>query len=166
MEIARSMGGPIPGQSLTREPGASPWEKPPQYTDLDEAMEFLVNSITKTKNAHSLLALMEGGVPITAILQTILMQGFMDGKWTPDLAILLMQPLTALLIKMAQMYEIEFVTGAEDEDEVEEAFVRLADRRAGDDVGAVKGPTEQEEETTEDAEPPIPSGGMMSPQGV
>lgn len=156
MDIARSMGGPIPGQSLTKEPGASPWEKPPQFTDLDEAMSFLIQNMTEPKVAHKLLALMEAGIPITSILDTLLMQGFMDGKWTPDLAILLAKPLTALLIKIARMYDIEPTTGAEDTEDVEEDFIRLADAHA---AKAGKAPPVE-------AAPKPPAGGLMSPKGV
>lgn len=156
-EIAAQFGRPIPGQSLTKEPGASPWEKPPQFTDIDDAMEFLFNNITNPKNAHKLCALMEAGVPITSIVETILKGGFMEGKWTPDLMIILLKPVSALIMKIGQMYDIEYVTGAEDEDEVEDEFVRLADKRA---------PSAPSMDQVEPEKPPIPSGGIMSPPEV
>ena len=37
--------GPIPGQSLTREPGNAAYEQPPQYVDLDDAMEYMLPRI-------------------------------------------------------------------------------------------------------------------------
>ena len=38
---------PIPGQSLTDEPGKWAWEKPPEITDVDEAVESIVIPITE-----------------------------------------------------------------------------------------------------------------------
>ena len=160
VDIAAQFGGPIPGQSLTKEPGAAPWEKPPQFVDIDDAMQFVFERVTEPRAAHKLLALMEAGVPVTSIVETILKTGFMEGKWTPDLMLLMIKPLAAVLIKIAQMYEVEFVSGAEDEDEVEEEFIRLADAKA------FSAPTNG---APEDARPDlsdIPTGGLMSPKGV
>ena len=33
------LDAPIPGQSLTSEPGNYPWEQPPQLNTVDEAVE-------------------------------------------------------------------------------------------------------------------------------
>ena len=41
---------PIPGQSLTDEPGNYPWEHPPQYTNPEEARRIaILPSIVKKK---------------------------------------------------------------------------------------------------------------------
>ena len=45
---------PIPGQSLTDEPGNYPWEHPPQYTDLREARDRIFDGMTKPENAKQL----------------------------------------------------------------------------------------------------------------
>ena len=39
IEALDQFNAPPPGHSLTGEPGAWPWEKPPVYTDPDEALE-------------------------------------------------------------------------------------------------------------------------------
>ena len=36
---------PVPGQSLTDTPGNYPWEHPPQFTDLNEAAEFVWDNL-------------------------------------------------------------------------------------------------------------------------
>jgi hypothetical protein len=155
--IARSMGGPIPGQSLTRAPGASPWEKPPQYVDPDDAMDFLFKQVTEPKHAHKLLALIGAGGTLSAIVGTILMGGFMEGKWTPDVAILLVKPLTHLLIQLCNMYEVEYDTG-EEEEEFDPAFLQLAnsDIDKEEKLSMDKSVSEAEAEL----------GGLMGPRGI
>ena len=37
---------PIPGQSLTAEVGARPWQQPAQYTTVEDAFEFYATKIT------------------------------------------------------------------------------------------------------------------------
>lgn len=158
--IARSMGGPIPGQSLTKEPGASPWEKPPQFHDPDEAMDFLFKQITEPTHAHKLLALIESGVTISSIVGTLLQGGFMEGKWTPDVAVLLIKPLTHLLIKLCDMHEIEYEVG-EKKEEIDNAFMQLVDtkNRKKDQVEADK--AVKETETALEG-----FNGLMAPRGI
>ena len=38
----QNFDAPIPGQSLTHELGARPWQNPPQYSTIEEALEFYV----------------------------------------------------------------------------------------------------------------------------
>lgn len=33
---------PIPGQGMTAEVGSRPWQNPPQYTTVEEALEFYI----------------------------------------------------------------------------------------------------------------------------
>jgi hypothetical protein len=158
--IARSMGGPIPGQSLTRAPGASPWEKPPQYVDPDDAMDFLFKQTTEPKHAHKLLALIAAGGTLSEIVGTILMSGFMEGKWTPDVATLLVKPYTHLLIQLCNMYEVEYDTG-EEEEEFDPAFLQLANS----DID--KEEKLSMKKSVMEAEAAVPElGGLMGPRGI
>ena len=37
---------PIPGQSLTAELGGRPWQSPPQYSNIDEVMDFYMERMS------------------------------------------------------------------------------------------------------------------------
>ena len=39
--------GPIPGMSLTQEPGNMPWENPPEFSDIYDVMQFYLDRIVK-----------------------------------------------------------------------------------------------------------------------
>lgn len=93
---------PIPGHSLTHEPKNMPWEKPPQFVKVDEAMNFLMNQILETHYLKQMLQLMSAGMSIEAITRTIIMTGFATGKWTPTLGMLLYKPLMLTLITIAK----------------------------------------------------------------
>ena len=110
-------GGPIPGQSLARAPGSYPFEQPPQFVDPQEAFEALVNSISEPRATERLLDMLELGIPVYSLVYTILMTGFTEGKWSPDVALLLAQPFAMLLFKLAEDAEIEAVSGVEEEDD-------------------------------------------------
>ena len=39
--VGNPFDAPVPGQSLTDTPGNYPWEHPPQFTDPEEASEYI-----------------------------------------------------------------------------------------------------------------------------
>jgi len=90
---------PIPGQSLTDEPGKWAWEKPPEITDVDEAVESIVIPIMEDPDKlEQVDKLMMTGLPIESMVNTLAFTGFAEGKWTPDVAELIKPPLSAFFI--------------------------------------------------------------------
>ena len=80
---------PIPGQGLTDKPGNYPWEHPPQYTDTQEATEFVWEKLTQPQFAQQVVAMLDSGIPVEAIGRIIVFSGFTEGKWTPDVGFVL-----------------------------------------------------------------------------
>ena len=80
---------PIPGQSLTDTPGNVNWEHPPQFVDVDEAAEYIWDRLHTEAVLDQVITLLRNGVQVEAIVRLILFTGFSEGKWTPDVAILL-----------------------------------------------------------------------------
>ena len=89
--IENPFDAPIPGQSLTDTPGNAKWEHPPQFTDVEEASEHVWERLHDRNFLPQILSFLEEGVPVEAISRMVLFSGFMKGKWTPDVAILLSQ---------------------------------------------------------------------------
>ena len=46
---------PIAGQSLTSEVGGWPWEQPPQYSTVEEALEFYLPRLTEPTLQNDLM---------------------------------------------------------------------------------------------------------------
>ena len=88
---------PIPGQSLTDTPGNAPWEHPPQHTDPEEILDNLYAKITSGEFAEQLIAMLDAGVPVEAIVRVITFGGFMQGKFTPDVGFMIVEPLMKLV---------------------------------------------------------------------
>ena len=87
--IENPFDSPIPGQSLTDEPGNAKWEHPPQYTDVGEASEFVWEKMHDEKILDQIVSFLDNDIPVEAVARMVLFGGFMEGKWTPDVAILL-----------------------------------------------------------------------------
>jgi len=127
---AQLMDVAIPGQSLTKPSGGSPWEQPPMFTDPEKALEALIASLTSNRGAEKLLNLLRIGVPVKAIVYTLLMSGSIEGKWTVPMAVILSQPLTAFVLKLAKKAKIKPVIGTEDrKDPTKEALVKAVEKR-------------------------------------
>lgn len=92
---------PIPGQSLTQEMGSMPFEQPPQYTDIEEALEEIFDKLTSTSKVTELVLTLEQGVPVEMLARTIVFDGFLKGKWTPDMAMLMVRIVAAMIISIA-----------------------------------------------------------------
>ena len=88
---------PIPGQSLTDTPGNAPWEHPPQYTNPEELLDSLYDKITDGEFTEQLIAMLDAGVPVEAIVRVIVFGGFMQGKYTPDVGFMIIEPLMKLV---------------------------------------------------------------------
>ena len=88
---------PIPGQSLTDEPGNYPWEHPPKTPSIEEATDYVYESIMKPENMERMFTLLRMGIPIEALVKIITFSGFLEGRWTVDTAKLL-EPIVAMMV--------------------------------------------------------------------
>ena len=120
---------PIPGQSLTDNPDQSyPWESPPEFTDFRQAFNYLAEELLEEDIYVPLMVAMGQGVPIADITLQLLQRGFQEGKWNPDLFMMLLEPTMYLLLALAEKAGIEpRLYGDEEEDlEPEEENENLA----------------------------------------
>ena len=105
----RQFDGAVPGQSLTDEPGRWAWEEPPEITNPDDAVVYVIDrfeSSEKTQSAYSKLML--SGMPIESIVNTISFAGFVEGKWTVDIAEIIKPPLMSFFVAYADENEIPY----------------------------------------------------------
>lgn len=102
---------PIPGQSLTDEPGSSPWEQPPQYTDIEEALDHMLTQLMRPKNYKKMVALLDEGVPAEAVARAALFSGFMQGFWTIDMMTLMAKPALQTIVVLGEMAGVDVKLG-------------------------------------------------------
>jgi len=115
-------GRPIPGQSLTSDPSSpAPYEKPPEYTSVHKASEEIFSGLIEEETYKELMGLLVEDIPVMDIVQTLLFAGFKEGKWNPDLMLMLVEPVAYMLLALAERAGIDpkIYTG-EEEDEAEE----------------------------------------------
>ena len=89
---------PVPGQSMTDKPGSAAWEHPPQYTNTAEAADFVWDQLSTPEFAEQVIAMLDAGIPDEAIGRIILFGGFTEGKWTPDVAFIIAEPVMKMIV--------------------------------------------------------------------
>ena len=105
--IGNPFDTPIPGQSLTDEPGNYPWEHPPQYVTTDGAADHLWNRMSEPEFAEQIIAMLDAGVPVEAIGRTVLFGGFLKGKFSPDVAFIIAEPVMKMIATIGVIAGVE-----------------------------------------------------------
>ena len=103
--------GPIAGQSLTFELGNRPWQQPPQYSTVEEALQFYIPRLTNPELLDDLFNVMETGIPLTTIANAMQSSGVMEGKHSLDVGILIMPVLIETMAYLAEEADVEYVEG-------------------------------------------------------
>ena len=150
----------IPGQSLTNEPGNAAWEHPPQFTDVDSAMNFIMEQLSNQMMNQQILLMLKNKIPVEAITRLIVFGGFVEGKWTVDVATLI-TPLVMQLIGAMGMRA-----------KVKEMTITMTDRSNGQFMKNMANLEVLQEKASEDIKEELeqmpPQEGMMArpqPQG-
>ena len=113
---------PIAGQSLANDPeNPAPYEKPPRFTSVHEASEYLWESFIEPDIYVNLMQAVADGTPIMDIVQVILFNEFQQGSWNPDLMMMLFEPATYMIMALAERQDLDMVIyQGEEDDEMDE----------------------------------------------
>ncbi len=162
--------GPIPGASLTTELGAEPHEKPPVYTDPDEAYEFLMNKVQSPEAFKRIMISAKLDIPVELTVRAIVFSGWALGQYTHDVMLLIFGPVFDGVLDLLEENDIPHIALAEraEDDTLEEAMQELEKYekfKSGEDVDSEmvseEVNEEPEEETEEEPEMEIPDTGLM-----
>lgn len=168
MELPQiSHDGPIAGQSLTAEVNARPWQNPPQFSTVDEAIENYMPKLLDPNFTPKLLEVIESGVPLTTIANSMQLGGVMEGLHTIDVGVLITPVLIEMMGLIADDAGIEYKIGVEEEPKtaMQEQGISLAAQKAMERDAIKDEPVPiAEKEDSADAKPlPVspPTTGLM-----
>jgi len=145
--------GPIAGQSLTDEPGNYPWEHAPQYTDPEELLDSMYDQLTSGKMAEQIIAMLDAGVPVEAIVRTMTFSGFMQGKYTPDVGFMIIEPLMKIVSAIGIRAGVS---------ELKLSLEDLSNNKFLKDMAELKAANNQLQGITKDIQEDIPEQGQGS----
>lgn len=107
------LDAPIPGMSMTAELGARPWQGPPQYTTVDEAIEYYLERMSSDEFNEQLVDIMEMGIPLTDLANTLQLGNVMEGVHTIDVGMLVMPVLIEMMMLIGDSAGVDYDSGLE-----------------------------------------------------
>ena len=123
LKVLGSMDRATPGESLTSNPDEHKnWEQPPEYTNIQDALEDVLSLLIEEKTYVSIVGAIGKGIPISDVVQQILYIGFTQGKWNPDMMLLLIEPLMYLVMSLCEKAGVKYTLyrGEEEGDQTDD----------------------------------------------
>jgi hypothetical protein len=119
------LDAPIPGMAMTHELGARPWQTAAQFTTVDEAIEYYMSRMATEEYMEQAVDVLEMGVPITTIANTMQMAGVMEGKHSIDVGMLVTPLIMEMLMLIGDNADIDYDDGLTDikEDTVSDSML-------------------------------------------
>lgn len=109
---------PIPGMSMTHEVGARPWQQPAKYTTVEDASKYYITRMQDKQFTETLVNVLEMGVPITTLANTIQLSSVMQGLHSIDVGMLVLPVIMETIKLVADSADIEYNTGLDEDDSV------------------------------------------------
>ena len=133
-----SFDAPIPGQSLTHELGARPWQQPAQYTTVEDALDYYIPRLESEEVTDQLLDVLEMGIPVTTVANTMQLGSVMEGKHSVDVGLLILPVLVELIMLIADSAKVEYTSGLEKDKKMRGSLVDLAVSKFNEDKNKTK----------------------------
>ena len=127
------LDAPIPGQSLTAELGSRPWQQPAQYTTVEEALDYYIPRLQSDEVSKQLLDVLEMGIPVTTIANTMQLGSVMEGKHSVDVGMLILPVLVELIMLIGDTAGIKYTSGLEKDADIRGSVVDLAVKKFKDE---------------------------------
>jgi len=116
-----SQGAVIPGQSLTNSPeNPYPWETPPEFANPREALDDIVGSIMQPDAMKNIVSALAQGAAVADLGTAILYAKFNEGKITPDVMMMLAEPVMYTIMAIGEEANIKYNIEGDDLDEFDE----------------------------------------------
>lgn len=100
---------PIPGSSLTKEPGNSPWEQPPLYSSQEEVLGFYFKKFNDEDFIDDTMFLLERKMPLEVFVDSLTSVGVMEGYHSIDAKMLVAPQIHEYLKMLAETLDVSYV---------------------------------------------------------
>jgi hypothetical protein len=111
-----SLDAPIPGQGMTAPLGGRPWQQPPKFSTPEKALSFYVGKFTQEGQVDQLLDILELGVPVDTLVDTVQLGGVMEGLHSVDVGIIIAPALVEAVSKIAEKAGVEYIAESQEVD--------------------------------------------------
>lgn len=99
---------PLGGEAWRHRPQTMPYDRPSEYSSVEEYLDHFFTKLTQPKMVAELLALFEAGVPLDTLVEVLVTSMYGEGKINAVMAPLIVPPLTVILMRMAEAAKVDF----------------------------------------------------------
>ena len=117
-----SKGGAIPGQSLVNDPSQPyAWEQPPEFANPKDALDYMTGLVFQPEAMKEIVQALANGAAVADIAMVMLYTKFTEGKFNPDVLMLLAEPVMYVVMAIGEEANIKYNIGdSNDLDELDE----------------------------------------------
>ena len=137
--MEQSFDRPIPGMGMTFEVGSRPWQTPPEITTVEQATNYYVERMNTDQFKAQLVDVIEMGVPLATLANTIQLASVMEGVHSVDVGMLVIPIIVELLMTIAEAEGVQYQTGMEG---METERPTAVSRIINDKMNELRAPTE------------------------
>jgi|TARA_R110000744_G_scaffold65072_2_gene133713 hypothetical protein len=155
---------PVAGQSLTAELGALPWQQPSKLSTIQEAIDYYIPKLSNPEKIGTLLNLIEQGVPLTLIADSMQTISVMEGIHTIDVGILVIPVMVETMIYLAEEADIKYTIGTEKikDSKFDPTVISLVMEKFNKEKNKKSKVQEDIKESVDEKMSDMPVGGLMS----
>jgi hypothetical protein len=113
---AGNLSGPVPGMSLTTEPGNRPWENPPQIVKLEDAVEYYAERLFDEEKQDAILSAFEEDISIESMADMLTTSAVMEGIHTIDISVLINPVVQEMLRYVGDANNVKYIDSYEELD--------------------------------------------------
>ena len=105
---------PIPGQSLTTEPKAAPYESPPEFDNLQDVIKMHMDNLSRKEAIEDIVFFIKKGMDIKSLNEGILRSAVLEGQHSIDNSINVAPITHERIVGIANAAGLDFDEGFED----------------------------------------------------
>ena len=157
-----SLNRPMPGQHLTSELGGRPWQSPPQYATVDEALDWYLERFDNDEVVQELMSVLESGIPISTVANSMQLGAVLQGVHSVDVGVLVMPIIMEMMKYLADKTDTKYKMGDEPE-ETDRPTDAVMTSALNELKNQQEGSMETESMEEEEEEEPMPEqSGLMA----
>lgn len=109
---------PIPGESLTTAPKQYPWERPPEFVDPEDALQFYLNKLNDPDRMEGMMDALEIGMTVKDLVEGLMRMGVANGMHTIDVGLIIAPVIHEFVVGFAKELGVEYDEGFENKEQM------------------------------------------------
>ena len=98
-----------------------PWERPPEFSNPKHALDYMVGLIFQPEAMKNIVQALATGAPVADIAMVSLYAKFTEGKFNPDVLMLLAEPIMYVIMAIGEEANIKYnIEDSNDLDEIDD----------------------------------------------